>query len=167
MSSGLATSVVMALFLLVTSVVFLFLISAWTNRSLDTALAVERQLARVESGIEVKSPTQVNAGVCDTYTIPVDNTGEVLVEDFSNMDVLVEYTDTNGNELAARLKHDTSWSVTGITPDTRDASLWNAGETATISFTLSPTAKDATSGTVIVITPLAISDSEYFDCSIS
>ena len=38
MSSALATSVVMALFLLVTSVVFLFLISAWTNNSLETAL---------------------------------------------------------------------------------------------------------------------------------
>jgi len=77
------------------------------------------------------------------------------------------YTDTDGNEFATRLEYDTSWSVTGITPDTRDASLWNSGETATIRFTLSPTAKDATSGTVIVVTPLAISDSEYFDCSIS
>lgn len=167
MSIALATSVVMALFLLVTSVVFLFLISAWTNGSLETALAINRQLIRVESAIEVKAPTQVNAGVCDTFTIPVENTGEVLVEPFSGMDVLVEYTDTDGNELAIRLEHGTSWSVTGITPDTRDPNLWNPAETATISFTLSPTAKDATLGTVIVVTPLAISDSEYFDCAIS
>ncbi len=157
----------MALFLMVTSVVFLFLISAWTGRSLDTSLALNRRLARVESAIEIKEPTQVNAGVCDTFTIPVENSGEVLVSDFSEVDVLVEYTDTLGNELAARLVYDTDWSVTGITPDTLDANLWNAGETATISFTLSPTAKDATSGTVIVVTPLGVSDSEYFNCAIS
>ena len=50
MSYGLATSVVLALFLAVTSVVFLFLINSWTDHSIDTALALNRQLERVESG---------------------------------------------------------------------------------------------------------------------
>ena len=167
MSSSLTTSVVMALFLLVTSSVFAFLISSWTDRSIDTAHEMNRQMARVESAIYVRPVTQSNPGDCETYTAPVENTGEVIVEDYSGMDVLVEYTDTSGNKVAARLNFGVDWSVTGVAPDTRDPNVWNSGETATISFTLSPAAKDGTSGYVIVVTPLAIADSAYFTCSIS
>jgi len=63
--------------------------------------------------------------------------------------------------MADRLTHATDWSVSSITPDTRDPPVWNPGEIATVSFTLSPTAKDAY-GLVIMVTPLGISDSAYF-----
>ena len=167
MSHGLSMSIAMTLFLLITSVVFLFLTGAWTNRSLDTALAINRYLARVESAIALGSTAQSAPEACDTFTVEVENTGEVSVDDFADADLLVEYTNTSDNKVATRLAYLDDWSVTGITPDIRDPNDLNPGETATISFTLSPAAKDATSGSVIVVTALGISDSIYFSCSIS
>ena len=167
MSHGLSASVVLALFLLLTSVIFMFLTGSWTDQSIATALAINRQHDRVESAIKVKSTAQTNSGECDNYTASVENTGEVLIEDFSEMDVLVEYTNTSSSRVVTRLDYSSEWSVTGISPDTRDPNSWNRGESATISFTLSPSAKDGTSGTIKVVTALGISDSAYITCSIS
>ena len=167
MSHGISTSVVLSLFLLLTSVIFLFLTASWADQSIATAMAINRHLARVESVIDLKSTAQTNPGECDDYTASIENTGEVLIEDFSEMDVLVEYTDAGSNRIADRLDHSSDWSATAISPDTRDLNSWNPRETATISFTLSPPAKDGSSGTVIVVTSLAISDSSYITCTIS
>ena len=166
-SASVTTSIVMAVFLLVVSVVFMFLLRAWTDHSFDDAAMTTRHLKRVESAIDLKSTTQTNAGVCDDYTVPVENTGEVLIDSASNMDLVVEYIDAGGGDVADRLSHSTEWSVASISPDTRDPSIWNSGETATINFTLSPTAQNGTSGVVLIVSPLGISDSEYFTCVIS
>ena len=167
MGNSIAASIVLAVFLLATSVVFLFLISSYTDRSLDASALSARQVSRVKSVIQFNSTAQSNGGVCDDYTAQVENTGEILVEDFQEVDLIVEYTDTDSTAVADRLTHTTDWSISSITPDTRDPLVWNPGETATVSFTLSPTAKDATSGLVIMVTPLGISDSIYFTCAIS
>ena len=167
MGNGIAASLVLTVFLLTTSVVFLFLISSYTDRSLDASAVSARQLLRVRSGIQLNSTAQSNSGVCDDYTAQVENTGDILVEDLSKVDLIVEYTDTDSTAVADRLTHNTDWSISSITPDTRDPLEWNPGESATVSFTLSPTAKDATSGLVTMATPLGISDSIYFTCAIS
>ena len=167
MSHVLSTSVVLALFLLITSVIILFLTSTWTDQSVSTALAINRHLERVESAIDLKSTAQTNSGTCDDYTASVENTEEVLIEDFSDMDTLVEYTNTGSIRVATWLDYSSDWSVTGISPDTRDVNSWNPGETATISLNLSPSAKDGASGTIIVVTSLGISDSAYITCTIS
>jgi len=83
------------------------------------------------------------------------------------MDLIVEYTDTGDTAVIERLAHATDWSVSSISPDTRVPSEWNPGEIATVNFTMSPTAKDGTSGLVTMATYLGISDSSYFSCAIS
>ena len=163
MSYGLTTSVVMALFLAVTSVVFLFLIDSWTDHSIDTALALNRNLEGVESAISIDSTIE-NGVTCTSYTAQVDNTGEVTIDDSSKMDLLVQYTNTSDNKVAARLSHGTAWSVASIVPDSRDPNAWNSAEVATIDFTLPSALKSDTKGTVLISTPLAISDSRYFAC---
>ena len=167
MSQGLTTSVVMSLFLLVTSVIFLFLTSSWTDQSFNTAQAIADQRARVETAISFKSTAQSDPEECDTYTAQVDNTGKVAVEEFKDMDLLVEYTNTSNSKVATRLTNPSDWSVTGITPDSRDPNNWNPDETATITLTLSPSAKDGTKGTIIAVTPLGISDAIYFTCIVN
>lgn len=167
MGNGIASSLVISVFLLTTSVVFLFLISSYTDRSVDTSLASARQISRVKSGIQFNSTAQTNGGVCDDFTAQVENTGEVMVQDFAEADLIVEYTSTGNAAVAERLTHATDWSVSSITPDTRDPLVWNPGEVATVSFTLAPTAKDATSRLVVMVTPLGITDSTQFSCAIS
>ena len=167
MGSSIAGSIVTTLFLLTTMVVFLFLLSSYTNRSIDASAVTARHQSRIKSAIHLNSTAQSNGSVCDVCTVTVENTGEVLVDDFSEVDLIVEYTDTDSTAVVDRLTHTTAWSVSSITPDTRDPSQWNPAEIATLTFTLSPTAKDATSGLVTMVTPLGISDSVYFTCSIS
>ncbi len=167
MGANISTSIVMTVFLLTSNFVFLFLISSYTDRSFDASAVSARQVSRVKSGIQFNSTAQSNGGLCDDYTAQVENTGEILVGDFSEVDLIVEYTDTDSTAVADRLTHTTDWSISSITPDTRDPSAWNPQEIATVSFTLSPTAKDATSGLVAMVTPLGIFDSAYFTCSIS
>ena len=164
MTQGLATSVVMSLFLLLTSVIFLFLTSSWTDQSFNTAEAMARQRARVETGIAINS-TNESGVACTSYTAQVSNSGEVFIEDFSDMDLLAEYTNASNTKVATRVAHTTDWSVASIAPDTRDPNAWNPGEVATINFTLPSAMKSGEKGTVIVVTPLAILDSNYFSCT--
>ena len=164
MTQGLTTSVVMSLFLVVTSVIFLFLTSSWSDQSFNTAQAIARQRARVETAISINS-TSESGVTCTSYNVQVDNTGEVKVDDFSEMDLLVKYTDTSDNKVSTRLNHDTDWSVANLSPDTRDPNVWNPAEAATINFTLPSAMKGNVRGTVLVVTPLAISDSNYFTCT--
>lgn len=89
------------------------------------------------------------------------------MDDFIEMDLIVEYMDTGDTAVIERLTHGTDWSASSIFPDTRDPSEWNPGEIVTVTFTLSPTAKDGTSGLVTMATSLGISDSTYFSCAIS
>ena len=154
---------VLARFLALTSVVFLFLIDSWTDHSIDTALAINRQLKRVESAISIDS-TNENGVTCTSYTAQVDNTGEVTIDDSSKMDLLVQYTDTSDKIVATRLSHGTDWSVASISPDTRDPNAWNPAEVAAMDFTLPSALKSDTKGTVLVSTPLVVSDSSYFTC---
>ena len=167
MGNFVSGSIMTTLFLLVTMVVFFFLLSSFTNRSLDASAASARQGSRVNSAIQFNSTAQANAGVCDVYTVVVENTGHILMDDFSEMDLIVEYTDTGDAAVIERLTHGTDWSVSSISPETRDPLEWNPREIGTVTFTLSPTAKDGTSGLVTMATSLGISDSSYFSCAIS
>jgi len=64
LSQGIATPVVMALFLLLTSIVFMFLISSWTDQSINIAQLFDRQLARVKTAVDVSSTSIVNINSC-------------------------------------------------------------------------------------------------------
>ena len=167
MGNIIATSLVLTVFLLTTNVVFKFLISSYTERSFDASAVSARQVSRIRSGISVNSTSQSNPLTCDAFTAQVENTGETIVEDFADVDVLVEYPDSDGNKVASRLGYNSDWSVTGIAPDTRNPNLWDSGETVTISFTLPSPMQTNGKGVVLVSSPLAVADSRYFTCSCS
>ena len=100
---------------------------------------------------------------CLTYTATVANTGDTIVTDFTEMDILVQYTDSGENQVASRLVYTSNWTIS-MSPDSRDPNAWNPDETATITFTLLLALKDNTRGTVVVVTPQGVVDSSYFSC---
>ena len=167
MGNVVATALVMTVFLLTTLVVFRFFTSSYTDRSFDASEVSSRQVSRVKSGISLVSTSRSNPQTCEAYTAQVENTGETIVENFADVDVLVEYPDSDGNKVAARLGYISDWSVTGIAPDTRDPNVWNSGATVTISFTLPSPMQTNGNGVVLVSSPLAVADSRYFTCSCS
>ena len=89
--------------------------------------------------------------------------GDTIVTDFTEMDILVQYTDSGENQVASRLVYTSNWTIS-MSPDSRDPNAWNPDETATITFTLLLALKDNTRGTVVVVTPQGVVDSSYFSC---
>ncbi len=164
MHQGIAPPVVFSLFLMLTVFTFAYLTGNWVEHSINNTEAIERQTSQVRSAIAITSAVE-DGGTCTSFTAQVGNTGRVPVHALSEMDLVVEYTDTSSAKIAAWLTHGTDWSVTGISPDTRDPNDWNPAETATIDFTLPPAMKATANGTVLLATPQGVSDSNYFDCT--
>ena len=164
MYQGVAPPVVFSLFLMLTVFTFAYQTGTWVEHSTNNTQAIERQTAQVRSAIAITSAVE-DGGTCTNFTAQVGNTGKVSIHDFSKMDLVVEYTNASDAKVAAWLTHGTDWSVASILPDTRDPNDWNPAETATIDFTLPSAMKDTEKGTVLLATPLAVSDSNYFDCT--
>ncbi len=142
MNEAVSGLVAIAIFMLVTVLVFQVLDIAW-NTQVDAHQDFARRLEdRQPKDIDVESPVD-NTADCLTYTATVTNNGDT--------------------EVVSRLVHTTDWTVC-IRPDDRDANSCNPGETATITFTLASAPKDNTRGTLVVGTPLGVVDSAYFSC---
>ena len=101
--SGLAA---IAIFMLVTVLVFQVLDIAW-NTQVDAHQDFARRLEdRQSKDIDVESPVDTTAD-CLTYTATVTNNGDTVVTDFTEMDLLVQYTDSGDTEVVSRLVHTT------------------------------------------------------------
>ena len=79
--------------------------------------------------------------------IRAKNIGKTSIVDFSEIDVILEYTTVSDTEHTARLDYGTNWTVIDISPDTRDPNVWNPQEVATLFFTPSPAMKTGSTGT--------------------
>ena len=123
---------------------------------------MQQQEERLATSIGIQATADTSTD-CLSYTASVTNSGETLVADFTEMDVLVQYTDGGNSKVVSRLTYTADWTIS-MNPDDRDPNVWNAGETATISFNLGSAPDSATRGTVIVATPQGIVDSSYFRC---
>ena len=162
MSEGITSTIVIALFLLLTTLSFYYLLDTWGAQNIVTEEAVDRQLARLSASISIRSTVDTGSE-CQTYDTQVENNGDTLVADYAEMDVLVQYTNTSETWIVSRLAYPTDWTI-ALSPDDRDPNIWNPDETATITFTLGTAVKENSKGTVIVGTPHGVLDSGYFDC---
>lgn len=162
MSDAISGLVALALFMLVTVLVFQIMDIAWNTQVNAQQNFTQRLEERQAAAVDVEATTDTSTD-CLNYTATVANNGESVVADFTEMDLLVQYTDKADSEVVSRLVYATDWTV-GISPDDRDPNSWNPNETATITFTLASAPKDNTRGTLVVGTPLGVVDSSYFSC---
>ena len=106
----------------------------------------------METAIAINSPSSEQID-CTNYMTEVENSGEITISDFSEMDVFVEYADPTDTKVAIRLQYVSAspsanqWTISSISPHTRDPNEWNGGEKATIDFVLDPVMKDKSSVT--------------------
>ncbi len=162
MSGAVSGVVALALFLLVTVLVFQIMDITW-NTQVNAQQGFTRRLEEREAeAVDVEATADTTTD-CLTYTATVANNGKTVVTDFTEMDLLVQYTDCGDTEVLSRLVYTTNWTVS-LSPDDRDPNSWNPDETATITFTLALAPKGNTYGTVLVVTPLEVVDSSYFSC---
>jgi hypothetical protein len=167
MSEAIPGAIVLTIFLLLTSFSFFFLINVWVDQDGLRNEAAAFQASRLESGLSVRSVSASSAdcgNFLGPYVAPVANSGNSMVADFSEMDVLIDYRDSGSDPVVKRLTYEVNWSVAGITPDNLDPNSWNPGETASVNFNLSPALDLQTRGRLVLMTPQGVSDSAYFTC---
>ncbi|MCH7606534.1 MAG: hypothetical protein IH962_05205 [Chloroflexi bacterium] len=121
MSDGVSNTVVLALFLLVTTLSFYYLLDTWGAQNAVTEESVDRQLARLSASISIQSTVDTGSD-CKTYDTQIENNGDTLVADYAEMDVLVQYTDTSNTWIVSRLAYPTDWTI-ALSPDDRDPNI--------------------------------------------
>ena len=165
MTNAIPASFVVTVFLLVTLGIFVSLLGI--NRDQANALreANEFRAERIRTLISI---TATGSSSCSTYTTTADNKSEgISFGDFSDVDVLVRYTNSTGDLVVKRLAHPSQWIVSSISGDNSNPNIWDPGESAILTLTLSPEPKAGTDGTVVVAVPGGISDSAYFSADSS
>ena len=162
MSGALSSVIAMSMLMLVTVLVFQIMDIVWNTQVYGHQEFTRRIEERQATAVDVESTSDTTTD-CLTYTATVANTGDTIVTDFTEMDILVQYTDSRENQVASRLVYTSNWTIS-MSPDSRDPNAWNPDETATITFTLLLALKDNTRGTVVVVTPQGVVDSSYFSC---
>ncbi len=88
------------------------------------------------------------------------------VADFSEMDVIIQYTDTSDNLTLTYLGYnaggldDNEWTVavTGVQPDSFNPRMWDSDEELTVDLRVSPAIKAGTTAFVVVATPWGVND---------
>ncbi len=133
------------------------------TQSLKDLAVVNKQLAG--SALNITSAVVDTPGGADV-TVVVDNTGSESVFVFSQMDVILQYTDTSDNTTLTYLTFDSAsaganeWTVpvTGVQPDSFNPNVWDSDEVLTIDIQVSPNIKAGTSAHVVVGTPQGVAD---------
>ena len=120
---------------------------------------------REGSGLNITGAAVYTAGGSDVW-VHVDHTGSQSVADFSEMDVIIQYTDTSDNLILNHLGYnaggldDNEWTVgvTGVQPDSFNPRMWDSDEELTVDLRVSPAIKAGTTAWVVVGTPWGVND---------
>ena len=120
---------------------------------------------REGSGLNITGAAVYTAGGSDVW-VHVDHTGSQSVADFSEMDVIIQYTDTSDNLILNHLGYnaggldDNEWTVgvTGVQPDSFNPRMWDSDEELTVDLRVSPAIKAGTTAWVVVATPWGVND---------
>lgn len=120
---------------------------------------------REGSGLNITGAAVYTAGGSDVW-VHVDHTGSQTVADFSEMDVIIQYTDTSDNLILNHLGYnaggldDNEWTVgvTGVQPDSFNPRMWDSDEELTVDLRVSPAIKAGTTAWVVVATPWGVND---------
>ncbi|MCH2518168.1 MAG: hypothetical protein MK210_08185 [Dehalococcoidia bacterium] len=121
--------------------------------------------SREGSGLNITGAAVYTAGGSDVW-VHVDHTGSQTVADFSEMDVIIQYTDTSDNLILNHLGYnaggldDNEWTVgvTGVQPDSFNPRMWDSDEELTVDLRVSPAIKAGTTAWVVVATPWGVND---------
>ncbi|NQW23195.1 MAG: hypothetical protein HQ475_07115 [SAR202 cluster bacterium] len=137
--------------------------SAQQSQALKEQAVVNQHLAG--SALNITSATIGTSG--SAYVrVSIDNTGSESVFDFSEMDVILKYTDdldaTNlthltFNSVSAGVNQ---WTVpvSGVQPDTFNPNAWDSDEVLTLDIQVTPSIKSGTSANIVVGTPQGVTD---------
>jgi hypothetical protein len=168
MSSLIPGLLIIASFIVASMIMFgtFLFVSITQSEALKDLGKISRERAGSAVSISSASITSATLGSSSDITVSVDNTGSQSVADFSQMDVIVQYTDSSGNLVRRSLPYndssigDNQWTqgAPGITPDILNPGMWDSDESFTIDLRVAPDVKSGTSAVIVVGTPQGTSD---------
>ena len=152
-------------FLVASSLMFGTLLSGTVEQTqaLKDLAVINKRLAG--SALNITSAAVDTPGGGDV-TVVVNNTGSESVFDFSDMDVLLRYTDVSDNTTITYLTFNSvsagvnEWTVptTGVQPDSFNPNAWDSDEVLTINIQVNPLIKSGSPARVVVGTPQGVTD---------
>ena len=155
---------------LFTTALIIFRTNLFTNAQIGDSIKEISDVTgeRARTVIKISTTTGDQSGGCDTARIQVENTGATSISNFSDMDVIVQFT--SGDNQVQKLNY-----VTGNTPSTTGdwarslspqdfaAGIFNPGEIMVITAILSITQTVSTGeGAVTVGTPNGVTATRTF-----
>lgn len=168
MSSLIPGLLIIASFIIASMIMFgtFLTVSTAQSQSLKDLGKVSQERARSAINISSAAVAGSNPGVSTDLTVSIDNTGSQSVANFSQMDVIVQYTDSADNEVRQFLAYNAGgignnqWTqgVPGVTPDVLNPGMWDSDETLNIDMRVSLDIKAGTSAVIVVGTPQGASD---------
>ncbi len=168
---------IISVFLLASWIIFGSLLSTSTDQVTAMDDARERYAERLRTNVNVASTSvsvvTLTTGDCANSYLAVDttlaNSGDVSIEDFSQVDLVMLYTNATGGETASHPGYVTGslangkWTVSSINPDNFGVNIWDPDERATLRARPNPLPKSQSTGTVLVATPQGVFDSAYVE----
>ena len=157
--------IVIAAFLVASALMFNSFLLGSLTQSQSMKDMTQTNSRREGSGLNITGASVYTAGGSDVW-VHVDHTGSQSVADFSEMDVIIQYTDKSDNLTLNYLGYnaggldDNEWtvSVTGVQPDTFNPRMWDSDEELTVDLRVSPAIKAGTAAFVVVATPWGVND---------
>ena len=164
MGINIATLIILAALIVVLSLMTRVSIISTTALGITMNGASDRAGDRARTGLNIESTT----GGGSNLTVQVKNTGLTSVFDYDHVDFIVDYIDTGGTPVIARLTYtegalgDNQWKRTSITPDNFQPGAWNPDETVRLDAKLVPAQQADTAATVAVVTPNGVAATSTF-----
>ena len=175
MSIVISGAFIIITFLLVTLVIFNTFLGTTATQGASLAEASDFRVSQVAGIISITSTNAVDSGGGTNITVVVNNPGSISYSNFSQTDLLVNYTNASGGEEVKRLSYickqlcggtgdpgDNQWTISGFSPDSYNPKMWDPDESATVPVRVVPVVKSGSQGTVALAMPSGVSDSAYF-----
>ena len=176
MSVAISGGFVIVTLLVVSLLAFGTFLTVSTTQGSSLRDASKSRTDQVAGSISISSTTTGDVVGGTLVTAVVDNPGAISYGTFSDLDLVVEYTNTTGDQETRRLDYvcrqlcgdstdpgNNEWTVSNISPGSYNPKMWDPDETASISMKVVPKVKGGSSGTVVVVVPGGVSDSAYFN----
>ena len=165
MATVLAGMLVITTFLLTSVLMFGTFLSTSVSQGESLKVLTDVGGKRLGSALTITSASVVTPGGTDV-AVQVDNSGSQSVVRFGELDVILEYTDTDSNAALRYLPYtsgapgNNQWTIatTGVQPDSFNPGMWDPGETLPIDLRVSPAIKSGTAAEVVVGTPWGVND---------
>ena len=176
MGTVISGAMIVGALLTVSLLIFSTFLTSSATQATSVQYASDAVIQQTNGVISITSTGAADTGDGTSITGDISNTGSISYSTFSELDVLVRYTDSTGDQVAKRLQYvckdlcgdstdlgSNKWTVSSISPDGYNPKMWDPDEKVVLELKADPTVKSGTSGILVVVVPGGVLDSAYFN----